>query len=66
MFLLLSDTYGVPPSMSFLEFQQTPHWEPAMAEVRKEAELARQKRAEAEAKRQETGWKKPGTKPKSP
>ena len=61
----MSDTYGVPPNMSFQKFQQIPHWEPAMAKVWKEAELAKQKRAEAKATRQEKGRKKHGTKPKS-
>ena len=35
-----------------------------MEEARQEAEHAKQKKAEAEAKRKEKGWKKPGTKPK--
>ena len=60
----MSKKFGIPANMSFDDFKRSPHWEAAMEEARQETEHAKQKKAEAEAKRKEKGWKKPGTKPK--
>lgn len=55
-----SALYGTSMTMTFEEFKASEYWLPAMQEVQRNKDQKERQKAEAQQKRAEKGWKKPG------